>query len=79
MPIMEDNDVLDRSVILDTAGDVYTKFQLICNSCGSELSVQEVEEVPEVGIVMRIGECHECTQRAHWNGCMEGRDNGMGF
>lgn len=79
MDVLEDTDVLDQSVILDTAGDIYSKFILQCDQCGHNLTVHGVQEEPEVGIVMSVEACHNCTQKAHWNGYQEGRDEHQGI
>jgi hypothetical protein len=71
---MEDEDPLDNAVILDTAGDIATKFTIRCEGCGDTLQVREIIEEPEVGIIIEIGQCHTCGMREHTSGFFECQD-----
>ncbi len=56
---MEDHP-LSRAIILDTTGDVYTKLLVTCYGCGNELEVKEVQEKPEVAVILSVSVCDKC-------------------
>ena len=76
---MEDDDALAHARILDTAGDIATLFLIRCSGCDQFLSVTDIIEKPEVGIIIEVGTCHTCTQRSHTEGLFEAEDRDLGY
>lgn len=74
-----DDQPLDKAIILDTHEDIATRISVRCDSCGTELEVTEIREEAEVAVVLEVPPCHECTQRAHHHGFIEGQDSGQGM
>jgi hypothetical protein len=65
---------LDGGIILDTELDVFTRILTKCASCGHGVDISELEEVPEVGLILRIEECTWCAQTHYRQGLIEGGD-----
>ena len=63
---------LRHAFILDTEEDIATKLALVCNTCGSELEIVAIEEVPESAIVLQIPCCATCSNNTHQQAFHEG-------
>ncbi len=59
---------LNNAVILDTEDDVYSKFFIECSKCGNSLTVKDVREEPELGIILETTPCDTCNESAHNKG-----------
>lgn len=65
---------LDRTIILDTEEDIATRIAIVCDSCGTELTVGQIREEPERAVVLEVSPCEECTNAAHRFGYQTAKD-----
>lgn len=63
---------LDKAIIIDTEGDVFSKFYVSCAECGTYLEVIDLSEEAERGIILAAIPCEACKQTAFEHGCSEG-------